>query len=330
MQTSVKDNNMAANIFGRYVWLIDTIRRHKRLTYEEINRLWKRSGLSYGEDDDLPLRTFHNHRKAIKAIFDVYIDCDVKDGYRYYIDDPERLEGDGLRSWLIDSYSVLNQVQADKKLEGRILFEDIPSGHEWLTTITQAIREGKVLYITHQGFDKPNENSFDIEPYYLRVIKRRWYVLARSPYYSDRNKRRNKEDGGDRPKDVYLLYALDRIHDIESTDKTFKMKKDFDVHKYFEGYYGILTERDVPIERIVMKVYGVHRKYVESLTLHESQRKIAEDDESMTFEYHVRPTFDFYQVLLAQTEAAVILEPESVRKKMKQFTENMANNYKDA
>lgn len=69
------------------------------------------------------------------------------------------------------------------------------------------------------------------------------------------------------------------------------MKEEFDVHKYFEGYYGILTERDVPIERIVMKVYGVHRKYVESLQLHESQRKIAEDDESMTFEYYVRPTF---------------------------------------
>jgi len=134
---------MAANIFGRYVWLIDTIRRHKRLTFEEINSLWKQSGLSYGDNDDLPLRTFHNHRKAIADIFDVDIDCDVKDGYRYYINDPEQLEDDGLRSWLIDSYSVLNQIQADKKLQGRIIFEDIPSGHEWLTTITQAMRDGK-------------------------------------------------------------------------------------------------------------------------------------------------------------------------------------------
>ena len=79
---------MAANIFGRYVWLIDTIRRHKRITYEEINNLWINSGLSYGEGDELPLRTFHNHRKAIKDIFDVYISItiDIK------IEDIERIK----------------------------------------------------------------------------------------------------------------------------------------------------------------------------------------------------------------------------------------------
>lgn len=62
---------MATNILGRYVWLIDAIRRHKSLTYEEINNLLIRSGLRYGKGDDLPLRTFNNHRKAIKDIFDV-------------------------------------------------------------------------------------------------------------------------------------------------------------------------------------------------------------------------------------------------------------------
>lgn len=31
---------MAANIFGRYVWLIEQFRRYGRLTYEEINDLW--------------------------------------------------------------------------------------------------------------------------------------------------------------------------------------------------------------------------------------------------------------------------------------------------
>lgn len=28
---------MAANIFGRYVWLIEQFRRYDRLTYEEVN-----------------------------------------------------------------------------------------------------------------------------------------------------------------------------------------------------------------------------------------------------------------------------------------------------
>ena len=44
---------MASNLLGRYVWLVDTLRRHKRLTYNEINKLWQQSGLSYGEGDEL-------------------------------------------------------------------------------------------------------------------------------------------------------------------------------------------------------------------------------------------------------------------------------------
>ena len=67
---------MAANIFGRYVWLIDILLRYKSLTFQEISELWKESGLGYGEE--MPLRTFHNHRNAIKDIFDVYIECDRK------------------------------------------------------------------------------------------------------------------------------------------------------------------------------------------------------------------------------------------------------------
>lgn len=113
-----------ANIFGRYVWLIEQFRQYGRLTYEEISRHWEESGLGYG--DPLPKRTFHNHREAIFDIFQVEILCDPKDGYRYYIDGAEELEQDHLRTWLLDSYTALNQIQADSKLQGRILFEDVP------------------------------------------------------------------------------------------------------------------------------------------------------------------------------------------------------------
>lgn len=144
---------MAENLLGKYVWLMDILLRYKRLTFQEINNLWQRSEL--GSGDELPLRTFHNHRKAIKDIFDVYIECNRNDGYHYYIDEPERIKNNNLRSWLISSYATLNQIQADNKLENRILFENIPSGQTWLTTLAEAMRHNKVLNITHQGFGKP-------------------------------------------------------------------------------------------------------------------------------------------------------------------------------
>lgn len=312
---------MAANLFGRYVWLVDVIRRHTHLTYEEINELWQKSGLSYGDGDELPLRTFHNHRKAVKDIFDIYIECDTKNSYRYYIDEPERLGSNGLRNWLLDSYATLNQIQADKKLKGRILFEDIPSGHLWLTTITDAIRLNKVLCITHQGFGKPESNNFEIEPYYLKVVNRRWYVIARNPYYSERNKAK-----GNKPEDVYRVYALDRIAQIEESDKFFHLNKKFNIDEYFVGCCGIIAS-DVAIERVVILAYGGFANYLRTLPLHSSQKELESDDESTFFEYHVKPTFDFYQLLLAQADQIEVVEPESVRSVMRNFAINIMSYY---
>lgn len=310
---------MAANLFGRYVWLMDILRRYKRLTFQEINELWQESGLGYGEE--LPLKTFHNHKKAIKDIFDVYIECDRKDGYRYYIDEPERIEGNNLRSWLISSYATLNQIQADNKLEDRIIFEEIPSGQTWLTCIADAMRRNHVLSITRQGFGKPEPSTFDIEPYFLKVVKRRWYVVARSPYYSERNK-----EQGVKPSDVYLVYALDRISDIQDTGRTFKMKKNFDVHSYFEGCCGIITSNESS-QKIVLRAYNGFADYLRTLPLHESQREIGSDDESTLFEYHLKPTFDFYQLVLAQGDQVEVLEPESVRDEMRNFAQNILDFY---
>ena len=75
----------------------------------------------------------------------------------------------------------MNQIQADSKLQGRILFEHVPSGRKWLNVIAEAMRHGKVIQMTYQAFGRPEAYSFEAEPYYLKVANRRWYLLARSP-----------------------------------------------------------------------------------------------------------------------------------------------------
>ena len=318
---------MASNIFGRYIWLIDILRAHKRLTFEEINNLWLESGLSYGVGDDLPLRTFHNHRNAIKDIFDVYIDCDTKGGYKYYIDSPEKLKGDTLRSWLIDSYATLNQIQADKRLEGRIIFENIPSGNHWLTIFAQAMRIGRVVEITHQGFGKDNENTFEIEPYYLRIFKQRWYVIGRNPYYAWKKEEAEKEGKTyDRP--IYRVYGLDRISNVFITNKSFDINKEFTIDGFYDGCCGTIPNTAEGVEHVVVRAYWNAPYYLRALPLHSSQKELSSDDESTLFSLDVRPTFDFYQMLLAQGDQVEVIEPDSVRKQMRNFAINLLSYYK--
>ena len=70
-RSSSKSNT--AILFNRYVWLVDTIYRAGRITFEEINERWLHSSLNDTEED-LPLKTFHNHKNAIQQMFDINIE----------------------------------------------------------------------------------------------------------------------------------------------------------------------------------------------------------------------------------------------------------------
>jgi hypothetical protein len=319
---------MAANQFGRYVWLIDTLRRHEHLTYKEISDKWQHSGLSYGEGDELPLRTFHNHRRAIFDIFNIIIEVDpAVTGYKYHIANPHALEGDGLRSWLIDSYATLNQMQADSKLQDRVEFEDIPSGHTWLTLFMQAMRENRAMEITHKGFGKNFANTFVVEPYCLKVVKRRWYVIGNSPYYETLNKEHASEEGYVPRKEI-LAYGLDRISHAAILDQTFTIKPDFNMKKYYEGCTGSFPS-DEPIEHVLLKAYHHAPDYLRTLPLHESQREVASDEESTTFSYDVKPTYDFLQLIMQQGDQVEVLEPAKLRDQMRNLAKTLMSYYKD-
>ncbi|MDE7237544.1 MAG: WYL domain-containing protein, partial [Paramuribaculum sp.] len=79
---------MSQNLFNRYIWLVDTIRRHGRITRSELNRLWVRSSFSDGTDRGIPRRTFYNYRNAIAELFGVDILYDPAT-YEYSISSEE-------------------------------------------------------------------------------------------------------------------------------------------------------------------------------------------------------------------------------------------------
>lgn len=118
---------MTKDLFDRYIWLVDTIYRTEKITFEEINERWLRSKLSGGVD--IPLRSFHNWRTAIEQIFNINIECNRKGGYYYYIQNVDDLEKDGFRNWLLNTFTVNNLINESHSLKDRILFEEIPSGN---------------------------------------------------------------------------------------------------------------------------------------------------------------------------------------------------------
>ena len=71
---------MAINLLGKYVWLVDTIYKAGRISFNEINIKW------FNDDMDtkpIPIRTFHKWRTAIEDIFGLVIENEKGGDYRY-------------------------------------------------------------------------------------------------------------------------------------------------------------------------------------------------------------------------------------------------------
>lgn len=295
----------------KYTWLIDTILRAGRISLEEISDRYERNK-DLSDYKPLHRATFNRWKDAIFEQFGVIISCQRAGGYKYYIENPEAIQEDKLKNWMLDTFTVGNIIGENLSLQDRILVNQIPSGREYLTVIMEAMKENKVLHITYKSFVKEKSHSFNIEPYCIKLFENRWYVLARSPYY-----------------DQIRIYGLDRIDAAELTEETFKLPKDFSAEEYFSHNYGIAVGYDIKPERIVIRAYEKHIPYMKSLPLHHSQRLIEDNGEYADFEMYLAPTYDFIMCLLQKGAMIEVISPQSLRHAMHGWIREMFDMYKE-
>ena len=301
---------MAKNLLNKYVWLVETIYKAKKITYEEINRRWLDNDMS--ENKPLPIRTFHKWRIAIEEMFGLIIENENSGQYRYYIENADELKSGSLRSWLFNTLTVSNLLMESVSIKDKILFEEIPDGQQYLPTILNALKKNTVLEITYQSYLRDEANTFPVEPYCLKAFKQRWYLVARSPYY-----------------DKVMIYALDRIHSLKAMDESFKYPENFMPEEYFDDCFGIIADHSIKIETVKLKVSAGQANYLRSLTLHQTQKEIERTDEYSIFTVHLRPTFDFRQEILSQGCDIEVLEPTWFRDEIAEISKHMWNKYKN-
>ena len=299
---------MSKNLLNKYVWLVETLYKAKKITLKEINCKWLETDLSEGWE--IPRRTFHTWKNEVEEMFGLVIMCDKHDGDRYYIENREDLEGEGLQRWLLNTMSVSNMLMENKSLNDRILLENIPSGQDFLAIIIEAMKKSKVLEITYKSYWSEHEHTFPVAPYCVKLFRQRWYLVGNSVN-----------------EDKIRIYSLDRVLEAKLTEKSFKYPKDFCPEVYFQDSFGIIRDDEIEVETIKLKVNADQSNYLRSLPLHPSQEEIETNDDYSIFTLRVRPTFDFRQELLWNGDALEVLEPKWLRKEIAGVVKRMWNNY---
>lgn len=295
----------------KYIWLIDTIRRAGKISLEEISGRWERNK-DLSDYKPLSRATFNRWKDAIFSQFGIIISCQRAGGYLYYIENPEDIDEDELKKWMLDSFAVSNLISENLSLKDRILVTQIPSARNHLATLLEAMKENRVVTITYCGFNKSQSHSFPVEPYCVKLFDNRWYVLAHNVRFDD-----------------CRIYGLDRIEHLEVTDDTFKLPEDFSASEYFSDYFGIVIDKDIRPQRIVIRAYDEHIPYMKSLPLHRSQRLLEENDGYADFELFLAPTYDFVMGLLHVGTMIEVMSPASLRKTMKEWVSEMYEMYEN-
>lgn len=280
--------------FRQYTWMVDTILRNERISFERIGHLWIVNDLNEGKP--LSRTTFYRLRQSIIDMFGIRIECDKQ--HHYYISNPETLRDNSTQNWMFRTLTVSNILLDSLSIKDQLLLEDVPAGLEHLETIINAIKCHHTLQMGYQKFNDSEPYTTLIEPYCLKLFHQRWYLLGKT----------------ERKKGNLGVFALDRMTELTETDHCFKMDPTFDAETYFHDYFGVIPDQNVKAECIVLRAYSPMDNYLRTLPLHHSQKEIATEKQSALFEYHVAPTHDFIQTILKEGNELEVIEPKSLRK----------------
>ena len=155
-----------------------------KITKAEIDRRWMHSSLNEYHESRIPDRTFYRCLNEIEMLFDIEILCERSPyGGQYYIAESD--SNSKTKQWLLSQFAMSQSLDTSRELQDQILYEPIPAGTEYLTTIVEAMREKKKLHVAHLRFDSTEPpHEFLLAPLCLKVFKKKFNPKAYfSGYY---------------------------------------------------------------------------------------------------------------------------------------------------
>ena len=315
---------MVSELIGKYIWLIQTLSAsgERGLTLCDISDKYERR-----YDQPYSRRTFNNHRLAIAEIFGIDIVCD-RGTNRYSIPySDEVMDNDKSVGWLVNTFTVSNLLTLGKeRLSGRVSVEDVPSGQIYLTSIMQAMEDGRELEIEYGKYNSPQTDTLHIQPFAVKEHERRWYLVAYC-------RERAIKDGTVVPNNdmsAWRVYGLDRIVSLKEMDKTFKMPRGFDVDALFHDSFGIFFPKEgQKSETVRLKATDEEARYLRDLPLHRSQKEEGPaEGGGRIFRLRLIPDENLLMEFCRLAGRVEVLEPESVRSAVRSMLEKGLDNYR--
>ena len=248
-----------------------------------------------------------------------------------------RFKGMPQFEWIEEIFTRMDRVlglNSQKTSTQVIEFEQnsYVKGLEFITPVYNSISNKVCLEITYKPFNKQEEKTLIISPYYLKQYNGRWFLFGKSTSF-----------------DSVTNLPLDRIAKFKECSEEYFENNIIDFSEYFEDAIGVTVKSgDVP-EKIVLEVNNSLVSYIKTKPLHGSQKVLSstaestivelshgedgtdgagvESAESTIVELSLIINYELISLLLSHGDSIRIIEPDSLRLALLAKSKGMVNNY---
>ncbi len=297
----------------RFLLILKKLKVKPYTTYEDL-RDFIESQLEYLQmnDDRLNMgfskRTLQRDINEIRNLFGVDIEYS-KTAKGYFINQSE-VENMNFQR-MIESFDMFSSLKLAQDLTPFIHLEKRrPLGTENLYGLLHAIKNRLQIKFSYQKYWEDEKSHRKANPYAMKEFKDRWYLMAK-----------DSKDG------IVKSFPLDRLKDLEITNKTFESPRNYDIEEVYRYCFGIISPNDEVPQEIVLSFDPVQGRYIKSLPLHETQEVLVDNEDEIRIRLKLCITYDFIMELLSHSDNVKVLKPARLVKDIKMAHEKAYKQY---
>jgi predicted DNA-binding transcriptional regulator YafY len=183
-------------------------------------------------------------------------------------------------------------------------------GQDYIATLLKYTKEKRTIEFTYEPFERPASQR-TVFPVFLKEYNHRWFLI-----------------GYDQERNAYQNYALDRIiSQPRYSDWKPAVEELPDPTTYFKELIGVTMEGKV--ERIVVRVKKQRAYYIRTKPWHASQEESNGKEGWVDFTWTVYQNRELITRILELGADAEVLEPDLLRKRIRQTLRRAMEKYED-
>ncbi len=275
----------------RYNLIIKKLRKHPA-TFKMISDYLSFESELQEYNFNVSKRTFKRDLEDISSLYNIDIAYDFSRKV-YFIDFDEQPE---INERILEAFDTFNALNISDRLSNYIHFEKRrPQGTENLYGLLHAIKNKVQIVFSYQKFWEDEITLRTTEPYALKEFKNRWYILA-----------------NDLKDEKVKSFALDRLSDLEITNKKFQLPNNFNVSENFKYCFGIISPNEHEPQEVILSFEPFQGKYIKTLPLHESQIILKDNEHELLVKLTLFITHDFFMEILSFGDNVKVMQPDSL------------------